>query len=108
MANHAAAPAKGKDPQEAKAHPPTPAPPNWETTEAKAAEPYPDGPLIADEQRKRSAEYEAMGQAQLTEHLDEREDEKPTFDAGALAGGGAFVAVSTPHGKAVAGVAAKK
>ena len=78
-----------EDPQEAKfeAHA---GPPHWKEP-GKAQNPNPpppDGMSSADEQRERAAEVEAHGQKSLDQRPD---DQKPTFDPHALAGGGAFV-----------------
>jgi hypothetical protein len=51
---------------------------------------------IADEQRARAAWIEANGLEKYHEATDQRpDDEKPKFDAHALAGGGAFVSAGT-------------
>jgi hypothetical protein len=108
-----AKPTDPKDPQAAKFDPKS-VPPLWnDPKKAKEARPAPewnikpaidplaekppagftgDGMTIADEQRARSAWIEAHGMAAYEKEVDDRpDDERPTFDPHALAGGGAFV-----------------
>jgi len=70
-------------------------PPRWdEPGKAQRANqpPPPDGMSVADEQRERAADVEAHGLKAHGAVLDQRpDDEKPTFDPHALAGGGACV-----------------
>jgi hypothetical protein len=86
-----AKPADAHDPQAAKFEAQA-GPPHWEqpgkAQKAKVAPP-PDGMTSADEQRQRAAEVEAHGGSGVTDQRPD--DEKPTFDPHALAGGGAFV-----------------
>ena len=85
-----AKPTDAHDPQAAKFEAQA-GPPHWEQpgkTQKANLQPSPDGMSSADEQRQRAAEVEAHG----VQPLDQRpDDEKPTFDPHALAGGGAFV-----------------
>jgi hypothetical protein len=86
-----AKPTDAHDPQAAKFEAQA-VPPHWEppgkAQKAKVAPP-PDGMTSADEQRQRAAEVEAHGGSGVTDQRPD--DEKPTVDPHALAGGGAFV-----------------
>lgn len=106
-----AKPLNPDDPQAIKFDPPQPAPPRWEDkppepkvapawTPKPAIDPlaekppkgvYADGMPVADEQRARSAWIEEHGLEKYEEAIDQRQGDKPHFDKGALAGGGAFV-----------------
>lgn len=85
-----AKPTDAHDPQAAKFEAQA-GPPHWDepgkAQKAKVAPP--DGMTSADEQRQRAAEVEAHGGSGVTDQRPD--DEKPTFDPHALAGGGAFV-----------------
>ena len=100
-----ARPSDPNDPQSAKfeAHA---GPPFWNDPKAAKpkAPPPPDGMTIADEQRERAADVEAHGHEAHGATVDQRpDDEKPTFDPHALAGGGAYVKAGSQ--KQIPGVA---